>query len=115
MCSCKMFPMSEKMRKVKKHVPLDPKLYLHYCRLYFAEKPMRDWHLNFLEDTHTRKLNIQQQASLANKGFALRINSIFANLSADPVLERLRLQQKPLTDSEVQQQVDDAKHFLNLC
>ena len=76
---------------------------------------MRDWHLNFLEATHTRKLNIQKQASLANKRFALQINSIFANLSADPVLERLRLQQKPLTDSEVQQQVDDAKHFLNLC
>lgn len=68
-----------------------------------------------LTSTQTRKSNVQQQASWSHKGFVRQINLILGNLCCPRVLERLRLQQKPLDTSEQGARSEDAQHFWNLC
>lgn len=83
--------------------------------MYFAERPLREAHLDVLHRTQDRKLNVQQHANWANRGFALQVNSVLANLTNPQVLERLRLQEKPDNEQEVKERRDDANHFVNLC
>ncbi len=84
-------------------------------RVYFAEHPLREAHLQVLHNTQNRKANIEQQAGWSNKSWTLVLNEIFSKLSSPEVLERLRLTQVPLHDSDLKACREDAIVFFDLC
>ena len=83
-------------------------------RVYFAERPLRTAHLQVLNFTSDRKLNIEQQAGWSNKSWVVVLREIFENLSSSETLERLKLYERPVND-ESGQSLEDAKCFFTLC
>lgn len=84
-------------------------------RLYFAEHPLREAHLQVLRNTQNRTDNVEQQAGWSNKSWTLVINEILSKLSCPEVLERLRLTRAPLHASDLKVCREDASVFFELC
>ena len=80
-------------------------------RLYFAERPLREAHLQVLHNTQNRTDNVEQQAGWSNKSWTLVINEILSKLSCPEVLERLRLTRAPLHASDLKVCREDASVF----
>ena len=60
-------------------------------RIHYAQRPHYVHHLKILEQTKTRKENIQLQANWSNAGWAAEVLAIFELLEEDDVLLTLRL------------------------
>ena len=86
-----------------------------HSRIYFAQRPLREEHLEVLELTKSREDHIQMQAKWANKSFAAVIWDIFSALSSDYVLGRVRLLDMPDSEAEGVQQQETAEQFVSLC
>ena len=99
--------------KISYHATL-PRLHL-LPRIYFAERPLRRFHLMTLEMTKDRATNRQMQAGWANKAFCLVIAEILGNLQDLYVLQRVRLATKPLDELSQKTGLEDAQVFLKLC
>ena len=84
-------------------------------RVYFAERPLREAHLETLRLTHERATNISQQAAWSNKGVAKVASEILANLSDEWVMNRLLLDVLPGCDQEKLEKQKDATLFFRLC
>jgi len=84
-------------------------------RVYFAERPLREAHLETLRNTQERGTNISQQAAWSNKGVATVASEIFANLSDEWVMNRLMLDVLPGSDQEKLEKQKDATLFFRLC
>lgn len=83
-------------------------------RVYFAEKPLREAHHETLRRTQSRAENRQQQASWANKGVAVVLAKIFANMSDRWVMNRLSFDETPCSEKEKSEKKKDGKLFFDL-
>eukprot|EP00435_Cladocopium_sp_Y103_P063062 s13_g24.t1 len=99
---------------------LEKKPVLVFCcdeerkQVYFAERPLRTAHLQVLDFTSDRKLNVEQQAGWANKSWTVVIGQIFESLTSPQTLERVKLLERPVHD-ESGHSLQDAERFLTLC
>ncbi len=83
-------------------------------RLYFAERPLREAHLQVLADTQSRTTNIQMQAGWACKSWTKQVADILGNVATTKTLDRLKFCEEPLGQEAKEAQHRDATLFVRL-